>query len=209
MLTGREPIHIAIQGYGVYVAAHVLSERRRGGHPQPGGVVVARAARCELDRVDVGLAVVAVEIAAVEPGQARVAHHVAADQRAEAVLVGGRDLRRDGSGGIPGAVAMEALEHAPPVVRAAAGAAGLEVDLLELVLADIADRQVARPPVEAEAVWVPEPVDPDLRPGPRPPHERVVPRRAVAAAGERLDPDQLAEERVQPLAGAEGVALAA
>src|SRR5438445_2085945 len=209
MLTGREAIHIPIQGGRVHVAARVLPEGRQAAHPQPGGVVVARAARREPYRVDVRLAVVAVEVAPAEPRQGRVAHHVAADERAEAVLVGGRDLRLDGPWSAAGSVAVEALEDAPAVVGAAAGALRLDVDLLELVLADVPDRQVARPAVEAEPVRVPQAVGPDLRPRARTSDERIVARGAVAASRQRVDTHQLAEQRVEPLPRAERVALAA
>src|SRR2546421_7783517 len=151
MLTGREPVDVPVQRCGVDVAGAVLPERRQRVDSQAGRLVAARALRREPHGEDVGPAVVAVDVASVQGRQPRIAHHVAADEGAEARRVAWSELRRNGAGGPSGAVAVKALEDAPPVVGAAARSLLLEVDLLEQVLADVADREGAGQAGEAEA----------------------------------------------------------
>ena len=83
------------------------------------------------------------------------------------------------------AVAARALEHAPAEVRALRPAAPREVDLLDRVLADVADRDVAGRAVEREAERVAQAVR--RRPGGVPPRGRV-------------DAQDLAEQRAPVLA---------
>src|SRR5207302_10054435 len=149
------------------------------------------------------------DVASVQGRQPGIAHHVAADEGAEALRVARSELGRDGARGATGAVAVKALKDAPSVVGAAPRSLFLEVDLLEQVLAHVADREVAGQPVEAEAVRIAQAVRPDLRAYARPPYERVVLRDSVATAGLRVDADELGEQGVEPLARSERVALAA
>src|SRR6185437_11715616 len=84
------------------------------------------------------------------------------------------------------------------------------VDLLEGVLADIADRDRAGLGVEAEAPRIAQPIGVDLRPGPRGAvDERVVRRDGIgrAASGGWPDAEQLAEQRVEVLARASRIVL--
>ena len=89
------------------------------------------------------------------------------------------------------------------------------IHLLERSLADVADPQVAGRPIEREAPRVAEPVGPDLAarllaPAGSP-DEGVVGRHGVRRAGgrPRIDPQELAEERVQALTVALRVAAGA
>src|SRR4051812_24370939 len=89
-------------GGGVDVPAGVLAERGEPAHAQAGVGVVGHPGgrRHERGGADLARAVVAVEVAAIQPAERGVAHHVAADDRAEAgrglVLLDHR--RSDGSG---------------------------------------------------------------------------------------------------------------
>src|SRR5205823_4787216 len=96
-------------------------------------------------------AVVAVDIAAVERGDAAVAHDVAAGDRAVPVAVEELEDREDGARRGLVRVAPAALPRPPAVVAPARAPAAREVDLLDLVPADVGDRQVAGPAVEREA----------------------------------------------------------
>src|ERR1700744_1706541 len=155
------------------MAGVVLAEPREAPHREAGGAVVASAAGAESHRVDLRLAVVAEQVAAVERREGGVADDVAADDRAVAVAVLGDERGPDRAGGGARLEAVIALEDAPPVVGSGAVARTGEVDLLLGVLADIADDQVPRAPVKGEAPRVAQPVGPDLGPPPRLMRERV------------------------------------
>ena len=88
-------------------------------------------------------------------------------------------------------------------------AAASEVDLLLLVLADVADDQIAGCPVEGEAPRVAQPVGPDLRAPSRRGGEGVARRDRIPAVGLRRDPQHLGEQHTGVLAVVVGVALAA
>src|SRR5204862_7441759 len=93
------------------------------------------SAAAELHRRQLGVAEVAVHVAAVQPGQRPVAYHVAARDRAVAGAVRMGQARPHGAGCGTAAEAARALEHVPAVVGPPARAAASEVDLLERVLA--------------------------------------------------------------------------
>ena len=123
--------------------------------------------------LDHAAAEVAEHVAPVEV-EPRVAHDHAARDRAVAVAVRADDHRRDVAGRrLAGRVARAALERPPAEVRAAPAAARHEVDLLVLVLADVADREVARAAVEREAPRVAQAVRVDLAARPGAADERV------------------------------------
>ena len=126
-------------------------------------MVLAGVAGAEQDGVDLRLAVVAEQVAAVQRAERGVADDVAADDRAVAVAVTGDEDRLDRSGRGALLVAEIALEDAPSVVGAGAVAAAGEVDLLFGVLTDVADDEIARAPVEGEPPRIAQPVGPDLR----------------------------------------------
>ena len=86
---------------------------------------------------------------------------------------------------LPWREARAALERAPAEVGAAALAAAHEVDLLDLVLADVADRQVAGAAVEGEAPGVAQAVAVDLPARAVAAHERVVGGDACTAGRRR------------------------
>ena len=98
-----------------------------------------------------------------------------------------------------GVEALRPLHPPPAVVLAAAARGGLEVDLLDGVLADVADVEVARAAVEAEAPGVAQAGRPDLGRAAAP-GERIVRRDRVRRLGVDVDPQQLAEQRVLVLA---------
>src|ERR1051326_4661541 len=104
--------------------------------------------------------------------------------------------------------AAEPLEVTPAEVLAERAGARLVVDLLEAVLPNVADRERPRRAVEREAPRVAQSVRVDLTalPGAA---ERVAARDPVAATRVRVDPQDLAEQRAQVLAGVVRVALAA
>ena len=93
------------------------------------------------------------------------------------------------------------LEDAPAEVRPRSLAGTDEVDLLDLVLPDVADRQVPRRAVEREAPRVAQAVGVDLAARALAADERVVvgDRVRVGAALTRVDAQDLPEQRVQGL----------
>ena len=122
----------------------------------------ARPAR-QPSRLDHAAAEVAEHVAPAQVGQPSVAHDHAAGDRAVAAAVQALDHGPDVAWcGLARRVAAAPLERAPAEVRALAAAAAHEVDLLDLVLADVADREVARAAVEGEAPWVAQAVAVDL-----------------------------------------------
>src|SRR5215208_4792684 len=161
------------------------------------------------------VAEVAVDVAAGPAAPERaVADHLIAGDRAEALVVRTLDHRRHGARGATALVAAAALEDIPAEVVSAAGrqaavAAGHVVDLLDLVLTDVADHEAAVAAVEGEAVRVPQPVCVDLGSRTRSAAERVVRRNRVAAVRTRVDADQLPEHAAEVLSVLVRVAAAA
>ncbi len=98
-------------------------------------------------------------------------------------------------------VAVGALRDAPPVVRAAGGARGLEVDLLPRVLPDVADEEVARLAVEREPPGIAQAVGPDLgtRRGRGRSCERIGGRDAIGRKCPHVDAKNLPEQGRQAL----------
>src|SRR5262249_38069393 len=123
---------------------------------------------------------VAVDVGAGQVGQALAVVNVAAGQAAEVrvrVLGDRRQDRRRPLGAFR-AEGVCALVDAPAVV-----AALLDLqDALPQVLADLADPQLARGPVEAHLPRLPHAVGPDFRAGALHAHERVVLGDAVGLA---------------------------
>jgi hypothetical protein len=106
-----------------------------------------------------------------------------------------------------------ALHPVPAEVRAGRRAGPLDVDLLPGALADVADPQVARRPIEAHPPRVAQAREPDLGPRARGAgRERVVGRDAVRLARGAVldvDPEDLAEQGRERLAVALRVTAAA
>ena len=158
------------------------------------------------------LAEVAEHVAPGQPRQLPVADDDAAGDRAPALAVAARDDGRHVAGrALPRRVARAALERTPAEVGAAALAAAHEVDLLDLVLADVADRQVARAAVEGEAPGVAQAVAVDLPARAVATHERVVGGDAVRppAGGGGVDAQDLAEQAAEVLGVAARAVLVA
>jgi hypothetical protein len=107
--------------------------------------------------------------------------------------------------------AVRALHDAPAVVLAAAAGRGLEVDLLPLRLADVAEEQVAGLSVERVRPGVAQPVRPGLRPPAGLADPRVGRRDDVRRAirGRRLDvkPQHLGVDERRVLAAPVGVVV--
>ena len=166
------------------------------------------------EAVEISGAVVAVDVAAVEGRKRAVADDVAAGDGAGAPVVAVFEDRRDRvRGGLVLVEAVGSLKGRPAEVGPLGLALLPVVDLLEGVLADVADRDRAGLGVEAEAPRISQPVGVDLRPGARGPvDERVVWRDGVgraAAPGGRPDAEQLAEQRVEVLARSARIVLLA
>src|SRR5205814_1204826 len=143
-------------------------------------------------------AVVAVHVAAVEALKRAVAHHVAADDRAEAGTVGADEHGRRVAGRRPSLEAAASLEVAPAEVAPGGRAARLEVDLLEAILPHVADGERAGGAVEREAPRIAQPVRVDLGPAAAA-AERVAAWDPVAAARVRVDAQQFAEQGAEVL----------
>src|SRR3954468_23361505 len=175
-LLRAEPVDRPLERDGVEPAARVLAERGQAGDlGQPADRLARRAPpRPQRRGADVPLAEVAVDVAAAQRRQLRVAHDVAARDRAVALRMRVLDDRRARAGrALVGEVAPRALERAPAPVDAAPAAAAGEVDLLHGVLPDVADDEVARATVERVAPRVAEAVGVDLGPGAGAARERV------------------------------------
>src|SRR4051812_904086 len=170
----------------------------------PPGPLEGGEEAAQLPREEVG-----VDVAAAKSRGAGTGDDVPADDRAAvvaAVAVG--EDRLDGAARIRGAAVFvavlgEALEGVPAEVRAAGRGDRRVVELLELVLADVADRDprlLRRGGVEGEAEGVAQPVAVDLIAAGLA-DERVVGRRRVglAAGGARVDPQQLPQQHVLAL----------
>src|SRR5204862_8248043 len=109
-------------------------------------------------RVEARVAVVAVYVTAIEAAQRLVAHHVAADDRAEAGAVRANEHGRRVARRRPALEATPRLEVAPAEVAPGGRPTRLEVDLLEAILPHVADRERAPRAVEREAPRVAQPV---------------------------------------------------
>src|SRR5690606_29381025 len=200
----------AVVGH-VQLAAVVLAERR----DVEAGLVQQRdlpRAAGEVGAPDPAGDEVAEDVGAPQLGHGAAAVEVAAaDRAAPAAAAGVGDDRHHQALGVAAGARLEALgplHHVPAVVLAARGAGGLQVHLLEPVLADVGDVKVAGLAVEAEAPRVAQAVGPDLGPGALAVHEGVVWRRDGALAGD-VEPEELAEYGVEALAVALRVAAAA
>jgi hypothetical protein len=135
------------------------------------------------------------EVAVVVDAAVRVA---AGHGAAEVVVVLGDGI--DQPAGVAVARRVEAARaflEAPAVVLAAGARGRLEIDLLGLVLADVADVEVAGRAVEGDLPRVAQAVSPDLTP----PAQAGVARRDAVRLLARLDvdPQHLAEQVVQVL----------
>src|SRR6476659_5055337 len=145
-------------------------------------------------------AVVRVQVAPTDAWQVRCTDYVPADDRAASRPVRVLEDRwpiavpRPWRLVVPGKVEpVPTLEVVPAEVGAPQRSLPLEVDLLEPLLADVADRDPAA--VEREAPWVPEAEREDLVP-PGPADERVAAGHAIGLAPVfvRVDPQQLSKQ---------------
>src|SRR5262249_52972698 len=134
-------------------------------------VVAAGAVEVGDEAAELALAEVGVDVALIEGAQVAVTDHVAADDRAATTAaVGVGEDRLDSAAGIRGAAVFfliwsEALEGVPAEVGAAGAGGRRVVELLEAVLADVADRDsrlLGADGVEGEAEGVAEAVGIDL-----------------------------------------------
>src|SRR5262249_12689524 len=115
-----------------------------------------RAVRVLAQRPDLAGAVIAIDVRSAQGIQRGAAVHVAAGDRAGSpavVVLGDWGHEPGGATGV-GNEAVQALHDAPAVILAAATRGRLAIDLLVLVLADVADVQVAGRAVEAPAPGV-------------------------------------------------------
>ena len=128
-------------------------------------------------RPDLAGVVVAVDVGAGQVLQARPPVDVPAGQRPGLGVAVLDDRRQDGRRPRlpPGLERVIALPEIPTVVPSATD----QVHHLPKVLPDVAGPEVARGPVEAEFPRLPQAVSPDLGPGPRDAHERVVTRDGI------------------------------
>src|SRR5204863_6596259 len=154
---------------------------------------------------------VAEDVGATEAGDALASVHVAAGDCARAghmrVLVD----RGDRASGLRAVETVVAFHAGPAVVLSAGRRAQLEVDLFPVVLADVADPEVAGGGVEREAPRVAEAPGPDLGTGAALADERVGRRDGVRLAGRRLgvDAEDLPEQHALVLRVVARVAIAA
>src|SRR5205814_6889537 len=139
------------------------------------------------ERPHAARAVVSEEVEAEHRRDFLPAVYVAAADRA--VAAGMRILRDrlDVAREAAAAICMRSLEDRPAIVLAALARARPDVDLLQCVLADVADVQRTGGAVEAEAPWIAQAVGPDLAPRCRG-EARVGRRDRVRAGGADVDP---------------------
>src|SRR4051794_27524631 len=169
---GGDAVDRPVERRGVDATAGVLAERREARDPQARRALGGRTARPQPRRLDPSAAEVAEHVAPVERRDRTVADDDAAGDGAVAAAVEALDDRAHVAGsGLAGRVAAAALERAPAEILAAAAAH--EVDLLDRVLADIADREVPGAAVEGEPPRIAQPVAVDLGAGAGAAHERV------------------------------------
>src|SRR6185437_16106052 len=142
-----EAVDGAVLGGDVDVVGVVFAEGGGGGDGEAQFVVGGGAMEVGGEGAELALAVVGVDVAAAEGGGGRVGDDVAADHRATAIAgvgVGEDRFGRAAGVGRPRVfvgVGGAALEGVPAEVRAAGRGDRRVVDLLEAVLADVADRE--------------------------------------------------------------------
>src|SRR6478752_6287838 len=138
-------------------------------------MAVARISRRE--GPDSAAASVAIEIGSRQAGILLAAIDVATDDDAVAILMPvGRNWSGQPAGraGAATSIAAVAFVDGPAIILAALARGWLVIDLLELILARVADIEVVGATVEAEAPGVAQPKRPNLRAGPGLVSERVV-----------------------------------
>src|SRR5204862_3608359 len=152
--------------------------------------------------------VIAANVNAVEGGRFDAAIPITAGDRvAQFAAVG--EHRRDvvlAGAAIPIRERFEAFKHVPAVIFPAAN----DRDFLDAVLSDVADPQVTRDAIEAEAPGLAETVRPDFRAHIAPTTKRIIGGDGVLEARVALvhiDANDLAEEQLHVLAVALRVLL--
>ena len=157
----------------------------------------AGAATRQAGRLQPAAAEVAEHVAPAQRRQHRVADDDAPGDRAVPRRVRALDDRRDVARGRAPGIAAAPLVDAPAEVGARAAD---DRDLLDLVLPDVGDDEVARRR-EREPPRVPQPVRVDLGARARAPHERVRAGHAVRppALAARVDADDLPQHRAEVL----------
>src|SRR5258706_4418699 len=164
------------------------------------------------DAVDLGVAVIGVEVIALDHRHRAAAVHVAAHDRARVERMDVLDDRRDPDCRARiGRVAVRPFHDIPAVVRAGAALhrRGRGIDFLPHLLSPVADVEVAVLPAERETPRIAEPVRPHLGRETGVGRGGIVGRHGVAARAADVEPEQLAEQRVLVLAVVPGVAGAA
>src|SRR6476659_5992993 len=171
----------------------VFAEGAGSCHVQAERVLAARPLQVGDEAAQLSLAEIGIDVAFVERRQVPVGDHVAADDRAAAaaaVRVGEDRLDRAarvGGAAVRAPIGGEALERVPAEIGAVGYRHGRVVELLEAILADVADRDsglLRRHRVEGEAERIAQAIAVDLRLGAGPP---------------RVDSQQLAEQLVAAL----------
>ncbi len=143
---GVEPVDRPFQRGYVEPVALVFAEGAGARDAEAEPAVAARALQVCDERAQLSLAEVGVDVAPAQPAEAGVADDIAADDRAAAgAAVGVGEDRFDGAAGVGRAavfvrVPPESLKGVPAEVGAAGPGDGRVVELLEAVLADVADR---------------------------------------------------------------------
>src|SRR5262249_49873059 len=161
-----EAEHRVVERERVQLAPGADSERGQLRDVQAEIALLAHAATLKADGPDPARAVVTVQVGAAQPRHLAAAVDGPADHGARAALVAVLDERVDRADWAVAREAVGALAPVPAVV-AAAGAGRFVVDLFPVVLADVANPQVAGCRIEREPPGVTQPVVPDLRPGAR------------------------------------------
>src|SRR5215203_3249837 len=167
----HEPVDRPFQRNHVEPALLVFPEGTGGLNRQAEPAIVAGPLEVRDERAQLSLTEVGIDVAPAQAWQPRVADDVAADDRAAAAAAAatvGED-RLDGAAGVRRAAVLvlvlrEALEGVPAEVGAARPSHGRVIELLELVLPDVADRdpRLLMGRVEREAKGVAQPVAVDL-----------------------------------------------
>src|SRR5205823_7640792 len=155
-------------------------------------------------------AIVAEHVHAVERGYRLPAVHVAADDRAVAIGVTRLEHRIADAVRCRAAERVQALARAPSPIDSLFAVA-CEVDLLVLVLAHVADPQVAGLAIERETPRIPQAPHPGLGADTGPSDEGIVGRDRVRGTSPRrgIHAQNLRQERREVLADVIGIALAA
>src|SRR5258706_3013147 len=164
------------------------------------------------DAVDLGVAVIGVEVIALDHRHRAAAVHVAADDRAGVERMDVLDDRRDPDCRARiGRVAVRPFHDIPAVVRAGAALhrRGREIDFLPQLLSHVADVEVAVLPVERETPRIAEPVRPHLGRETGVGRGGIVGRHRGTGRPPEVDPGQPSGQRRAGLACLPGVAGAA